>query len=353
MTIPSDDPAFGEHVRRLSERFPDAGAAELEVRLRQLFPRAAVRARGLSSEPEVWYVYRDGAWRPPSGPWWDEPLVPQLVLGQDGWIREANVAARSLLGIEGADPHHYSDFVGPAAAEAASMLFDIVVEGLPLAATLVLRPVGGDFIACEVRAQRTPEGLQVWLRLAEDVEVAEQPGPLPRPELQTEPANDPLFAAFAQRQLRAMSDPSPDALGMRLRRLFPHARVVASDAGPWEAHRDADRHVADASAWWRAPGLPWVRFDDRGLILDANPAATALLGQTLVGRHWHELVTPGSQEDVQPVIDQLRSAGEVVSRFRIPASDGRLVDFDSYTRADGDDFETIMRPDDRGHVPTT
>src|SRR5690349_1596733 len=110
VTIPSDDPAFGEHVRRLSERFPDAGAAELEVRLRQLFPRAAVRARGLSSEPEVWYVYRDGAWRPPSGPWWDEPLVPQLVLGQDGWIREANVAARSLLGIEGADPHHYSDF---------------------------------------------------------------------------------------------------------------------------------------------------------------------------------------------------------------------------------------------------
>jgi PAS domain-containing protein len=335
-----------------------AGAADLESRLRLLFPRAVVRARGLSSEPDVWYVYRDGAWRPPAGPWWQAPLVPRLVVGEDGWVTEANVASRSLLGIEGIDPHHhYSDFVGPAATEAAAMLFQIVVEGHPLSATLVLRPIGGDFIACEVRAERIAEGLQVWFRLAEDVELAAQPDPSPRPGLTTEPAEDALFAAFADRQLRAMTVPSADALGLRLRRMFPHARVQVPDAGPWLARRDGDGHPHDVSAWWTAAGLPRVRFDDRGLILEANDAATDLFDQVLVGRHWHELATPGSQSEVQPILDMLRSTGEVVSRFRLPAADGRLVDFDSHTRAVGDEFETIMRtstpgPADDDHTPT-
>ena len=93
-----------------------------------------------------------------------------------------------------------------------------------------------------------------------------------------------------------------------------------------------------------------MRFDDRGLIVDANQAAVDLLGRTLVGQHWHELVTPGSQDEVQPVIDMIRAAGEVVSRFRLPASDGRLVDFDSYTRVAGDEFETIMRAGAAGLV---
>jgi PAS domain-containing protein len=161
------------------------------------------------------------------------------------------------------------------------------------------------------------------------------------------PTEDALFEAFAQRQLRAMADPSSDALGLRLRRLFPHARVVASDTG-WTAQRDGDGRPRDRTRWWTTAGLPWVRFDDRGLILEANQAATDLLGQVLVGRHWQELATPGSQSEVQPVLDMLRSAGEVVSRFRLPAADGRLVDFDSYTRAVGDEFETTMRASGQG-----
>jgi PAS domain-containing protein len=349
VTIPSDDPAFREHVRRTSERFPDDAAADLEARLRLLFPRAVVRARGLSSEPDVWYVYRDGAWRPPEGAWWEAPLVPMLVIGEDGWVGEANVAARSLLGIDGSGPHHhYSDFVAPAATEGATMLFRFVVEGHPLSATLVLRPIGGDPIACEVRAERNGEGLRAWFRLAEDVELVAQPEQSSRPLLATAPAEDAQFAAFAERQLHAMAEPSSETLGLRLRRLYPHARVVTSDAGGWIAQRDGDGHPHDRTPWWTTAGLPLVRFDDRGLILEANQAATDLLGQVLVGRHWHELATPGSHNEVQPVLDMLRSAGEVVSRFRLPAADGRLVDFDSHTRAVGDEFETTMRASGQG-----
>ena len=61
---PHDDARFVELV--------DASAAiagaphELEALLRETFPHAVVRSRGLSGEAvEVWYVYRDGVWVPP------------------------------------------------------------------------------------------------------------------------------------------------------------------------------------------------------------------------------------------------------------------------------------------------
>ena len=53
-----------------------------------------------------------------------------------------------------------------------------------------------------------------------------------------------------------------------------------------------------------------------------------------------------SQDQVQSVLDILRDAGEVASRFRLPTSDGHLVEFDSYTHPVGDEFETTMRPID-------
>src|SRR5512134_3515686 len=88
VTIPSDDTAFAEHVRRLRDRSPDLGPAGLESRLALVYPTVVVRARDLSGEPEVWYVYRDGAWRPPSGPWWQDPQVPHITASRDGWVRD-------------------------------------------------------------------------------------------------------------------------------------------------------------------------------------------------------------------------------------------------------------------------
>ena len=344
VTIPSDDAAFREHVNSLAGRYAGRGPAALEARLRRLFPRVVVRAREISSEPEVWYVYREGTWRPSSGPWWTAPLVPHLVLGLDGWVHDANQAARSLLGIDDAKAHHYSDFVAQGAAEDASSLFEMVARGHVLTATALLRPVGGDLIACEVRAEQVADGVSAWLRLAEEVDVGPQPDPIELPRLETVPVDDAVFGRYAGRQLAAMSDPTVDGLGLRLRRMFPHARVTAAGPDRWIADRDGGGGHRDDGAWWMDPTLPHVRYDDRGLILEANPAAAALLGVELVGHHWHEFVTPGSQDQVQSVLDILREAGEVASRFRMPTSDGHLVEFDSYTRPVGDEFETTMRP---------
>ena len=344
VTIPSDDIAFREHVNRLSARYAGGGPADLEARLRRLFPRAVVHARELSSEPEVWYVYREGAWRPSSGPWWTAPLVPHLVLGRDGWVHHANQAAISLLGIDDARAHHYSDFLPPGAVEDASHLFDMVGRGHVLAATLLLRPVGGDLIACEVRAEPVGDGMGAWLRLAEEVDVGPQPDRIALPRLETLPVDDTVFGGYVGRQLAAMSDPTADGLGLRLRRVFPHARVTAADPDRWIADRDGGAGHRDDTSWWIDARLPRVRYDDRGLILEANRAATDLLGVELVGHHWHEFVTPGSQDQVQSVLDILRDAGEVASRFRLPTSDGHLVEFDSYTLPVGEEFETTMRP---------
>jgi len=346
VTIPSDDITFREHVNRLASRDPGGSPEALETRLRKLFPRAVVRVRELSSEPEVWYVYREGAWRPSSGPWWTAPLVPHLILGQDGWVHHANQAALSLLGIDDAKAHHYTDFLPPGASEDATHLFDMVGMGHVLAATLLLRPLGGDLIACDVRAEPVADGFGAWLRLAAEVDVGPQPDPIALPELATLPEDDSVFHGYATRQLAAMADPSPDSLGLRLRRLFPHALVTQEAPDRWVADRDGGTRHADATSWWTDPALPRVRYDDRGLILEANTAASDLLGQELAGHHWQEFVTPGSQDQVQPVIDLLRDAGEVVSRFRLPLADGHLVEIDTYTHGVGDDYETTMRVSD-------
>ncbi len=59
---PADDLAFAREVERSMDEGV-AEAAELERRLRSVYPRAVVRPRDLSSEPNVvWYVYRDGHW---------------------------------------------------------------------------------------------------------------------------------------------------------------------------------------------------------------------------------------------------------------------------------------------------
>jgi hypothetical protein len=59
---PRGDRSFVTYVDRLS-REELTTAAALQARLREQFPRAVVRARGLSGEDvTMWYVYRDGHW---------------------------------------------------------------------------------------------------------------------------------------------------------------------------------------------------------------------------------------------------------------------------------------------------
>ncbi len=61
MINPGNDPTF---VRRAEALVADGivGTRELELRLREDYPQAAVRPRLLEGEAATWYVYRDGHW---------------------------------------------------------------------------------------------------------------------------------------------------------------------------------------------------------------------------------------------------------------------------------------------------
>ena len=60
VTNPADDHVFAASAAAaLSDA---ATTAELEAALRKQYPNVLVRARALTGEPLVWYVYRDGHW---------------------------------------------------------------------------------------------------------------------------------------------------------------------------------------------------------------------------------------------------------------------------------------------------
>ena len=343
-TIPSSDIAFRGHVLRVSAGLPQAG--QLEARLRRIFPRVVVRERELSGEGPVWYVYRDGAWRPPAdGQWWQADGLPRVVWSADGWITEANPGALSLLGLVGADVGStlFADLLPPGTLDDAAGLFELVGSGHELTATILLRPTSEDVIAVDIHATGRGDGIEGRLRLANFTALPPPVAGVERPVLVCLPERDAAFRAYAELALARMSEPTVDGLALRLRRLYPHARVTL-DGSRWVATRDASTGQGDDGDWWRDATLPRVRYDGRALILEANDAAVTLLGKALVGHHWQEFVTPGSSEQVSSMLAILAEVGAAESRFRMPAADGSLVEFDSYTEVEGETYTTVIRP---------
>lgn len=353
-TIPSSDTAFAALVERVVAEGHFRSPRELGSRLRRLFPRVLVRERALSGEAAIWYVYRDGAWRPnEDGPWWARADLPRVAISHDGLVVEANPLARSLLGMPpesaGEPPPHFTEFVAPGALADSSALFEIVRSGREIVATVLVQPRGGEIVACDLRAWSDGELLSAVFRLADGIEIPAGAG-RPPVALTALPAADVVFTQFAGDVLAALVEATPEALEFGLRRLFPHASVRVNDDGSWTAFRD--RAAADAAAaadargseWWLDASLPRIRYDGQGLILEANEAAQRFLGRTLVGHHWHEFVTPTASDVVSPVLEMIRKAHAAISRFRMPRGDGTLVEFDSYTTADGDTLTTVMRP---------
>jgi PAS domain-containing protein len=347
ITIPSSDLAFARHVGLLSERHADSNPAEFERHLRGIYPRVVVRERSLSGESPAWYVYRDGSWRPQSsGPWWNDQGLPRIVISGDGWVVEASRTAADLLGMSIADAtsHHFTDFAAPGTVDAATQLFEVVRSGHDLEATVVLRPVSGDLIAVEAHVTRDGDNLVAIFRLAEDVDIEPEPvGEVARPHATYVPATDVAFRAYAARALDRMSEPSPRGLELRLRRLYPHAHVIA-EGDEWCVYRDRDESESGTDKWWLDPAVARVRYDSQALILEANDAAQRMFGRPMVGHFWQEFVTPGSTEQVTVMLQILAEVGAAETRFRMPHQDGSLVEFDSYTEVDGDEFSTAFRP---------
>jgi PAS domain-containing protein len=343
--IPSTDAAFREHVERLAARHPFSSAAELAARLQRLFPRVVVRPSEVSGQADTWYVYRDGIWRSSEGRWWEDERTPHVVVSKVGWIEEANPPARAILGLTGSDelPRFFSDFVAPGTLEDATDLFGVVAAGHELAATTLVRPTSGEVIACDLRVWSDGDRLIGAFRLADDIPIAGTVGGPLVVDLTCRPSSDVVFGRYAAQAMERMPEPTPAGLELRLRRLYPHARVTV-DGSAWAVFRDAAGVEEAADQWWRDPGLAVVRYDDQGRILEANPAAEQVFGRALVGRHWQELVTPGTTDQVATVLRLIEEVGWAVSRFRMPAPDGYLFEFDSYTEVAGATFVTIIRP---------
>jgi PAS domain-containing protein len=343
-TIPSDDRGFREHVLRLVRRGHVSRPSVLQSQLALIFPKVVVRARELSGENPVWYVYRDGRWTPPDrGHWWEGPNLPRIVVGRDGSISSANAGAVSLLGLTDLASEHrrFSDLVAPGAAEEATQLLAVVLDGNDLTATVLVRPNDAETIACELHAEPLEGAMVAVFRLAEDPGVRSRPTSRPA-RMVTLPESDAGFAAYVQLVLGEMATPTMDGLALRLRRLYPHARVER-DGASWIVQRDPEGVDGSADGWWLDDDLPAVTYDDDALIVDANEAAKRLLGSPLIGHHWQEFVTAGGTGRVAEFLPIIRKAGVVNSRFRMPRDDGSLVEFDSHTEVHGRRFRTVMR----------
>jgi PAS domain-containing protein len=346
LTIPSADTAFRAH----DQRIPTDGVEtpdELERRLRVVCPRVVVRARILTGEGPAWYVYRDGGWRPSvDGEWWADPSLPSVVVAPDGWLIEANAMAAGLLGFEPEDAatHHFTDFVLPGTLSDATALFDVIGTGSPLTATILLQPTSGDAIAVDLHTGREGDRIVAVFRLADDIEITvDRTDSVASSSLATQPQTDVAFRAYAQRALERMPEPTPDGLAFRLRRLYPHATVEATADG-WIARREPGAENDGRAAWWDDRELPRVRYDRQALITETNAAAEAFFGRQMVGHHWQEFVTAGSTEQVTVMLEILAEVGAAESRFRMPRSDGSLVEFESYTTVEGEEFTTVLRP---------
>jgi PAS domain-containing protein len=316
----------------------------LQSQLALMFPKVVVRARELSGENPVWYVYRDGRWTPPDqGHWWEGRNLPRIVVRPDGSISSANAGAVTLLGLKdlASEPRRFADLVAPDAAEDATQLLDVVLDGHDLMATVLVRPNDAETVACELHAERLDGEMVVVLRLADDPDVRSQPMSRPARTV-TLPESDAGFAAYVRLVLDEMAAPTVDGLALRLRRLYPHARVER-DGVTWIVHRDPEGSDVSVEGWWLDDGLPAVTYDDDALIVDANEAAKHLLGSPLIGHHWQEFVTPGGTGRVAEFLPIIRQAGVVNSRFRMPRDDGSLVEFDSHTEVHGRRFRTVMR----------
>ncbi len=103
LCFPPDDAVFAglarEHMADAERLEPD----RLEAALRDVYPRAVVRARHelASLRGGAWYAYRDGRLSPFSGDrWWEEPGAARLVVGEDGAYLDATDEALRLLGVD-------------------------------------------------------------------------------------------------------------------------------------------------------------------------------------------------------------------------------------------------------------
>lgn len=122
-TVPSTDVAFRGYVLRALARMPEPTADGLALRVRRLYPHAAI-----SSDGESWIAKRgpDATDRAVTA-WWRDPELPRVRYDAMALILEANPAADALFG-HALVGHHWQEFVLAGTTDEVAVMLDILAE---------------------------------------------------------------------------------------------------------------------------------------------------------------------------------------------------------------------------------
>jgi PAS domain-containing protein len=150
LCFPPDDVVFGAFVRRTFGELAGDAPADLQPKVRSLYPRAVVRPREAlaSLAGNAWYVYRDGRYSPfgDGPPWWDEPTAARVVIDDAGCYVDANPPALELLGVslEELRRSRAGDFTPPAFGAEAPWMMQLLRDTGELHSLSMLRSRNGE-----------------------------------------------------------------------------------------------------------------------------------------------------------------------------------------------------------------
>ena len=151
------------------------------------------------------------------------------------------------------------------------------------------------------------------------------------------PREDRAFAAHVRLLLGdTATASSPPALELRLRTMYPGARVVMrvrlagfDDQPVWYAYRDGRIAPAQPATWWTETGAAWHDIGVDGLWTDMNAAMEALVGlprEEVIGRTWERFGTPEAIASQGPIWDVIERDGVIDSLFRLRLEGGDALD---------------------------
>jgi PAS domain S-box-containing protein len=167
-TIPSHDVVLRRVVNQVAADLSSPSPAELQAKLRPLYPKIAVFEGHLSGELPHLYVYRDGRYEPePTDSWWAEPGVASVrVSRRDGTMVAASDTWASLMGADEGTlvGRHYLDFVSPAAQPVARAMFDALDDEHEVRSKALVVRADGTTLMIEFRATRQDGEIEVFFR---------------------------------------------------------------------------------------------------------------------------------------------------------------------------------------------
>lgn len=180
----------------------------------------------------------------------------------------------------------------------------------------------------------------------------------PTPEIITIPTSDVAFAQAMERLLQSTDPATPQALELRLRRLFPRAvvraREISGEPPAWYVYRDGRWRSSLMSVWWELPRLPRIVVNREGWLADANPTALGLLeisADELPTRHFTDFVAPGTMEESVALFSSVDEGHELTVTVLLRPSSGYVLAVDLHAWREDDSLVGVLRLADDVELP--